>query len=90
VHLWRTSVGALLQVLDGHEGLVRDVVFLPEGELLASTSASEVLLWQLDDGVLLHSLIGHNDDVSSIGFSPEGTLLISGSWDGTVRLWGVR
>ncbi len=46
-------------------------------------------LWRVADGTLLATLTGHTDQVTSVAFAPDGQTLASGSWDGTVRLWGV-
>ncbi len=35
------------------------------------------------------TLEGHTNHVWSVAFSPDGSTLASGSWDQTVRLWGV-
>lgn len=35
-------------------------------------------------------LTGHTRGVTDVAFSADGTLLISISYDGTIRLWGVR
>jgi WD40 repeat protein len=34
-------------------------------------------------------LENHLGAVTSVAFSPDGTRLLSGSWDGTVRAWGL-
>jgi len=49
-----------------------------------------VRLWRAADGALLRTLEGHTAGVWSVAFSPGGETLASGSWDNTVRLWGVR
>jgi WD40 repeat protein len=41
-------------------------------------------------GQVLGTLSGHTDVVASVAFAPDGKTLVSGSWDGTVRLWGVK
>lgn len=33
--------------------------------------------------------LGHNGEVYSVAYSPDGRFLASGSWDGTVKIWGV-
>jgi WD40 repeat protein len=32
----------------------------------------------------------HSWHVTSVAFSPDGSTIVSGSWDMTIKVWGVR
>lgn len=89
VRLWQVQDGRLLHTLRGHEGPVDGVVFSPVEQVLASAGDSTVRLWSISKGTLLHTFDAHGGQVYDVAFSPDGTLLASGSYDHTVRLWGV-
>ncbi|MDQ3830672.1 MAG: hypothetical protein M3361_15490 [Candidatus Tectomicrobia bacterium] len=81
----------LLRTLQGHEGVVFNVVFDPEGRTLASGSSDKtVKLWEVASGKLLRTLEGHTGSVDVVAFSVDGRLLASKSRDGTLRLWSCE
>lgn len=48
-----------------------------------------VRLWDAATGDELGQFVGHTDWVSSVAFSPRGSHVATGSFDGTVRVWGL-
>ena len=76
-------------ILSGHKGFVRSVVFSPDGKTIASGSYDNtVKLWNLS-GQELRTLVGHSGSVTSVVFSPDGKTIASSSWDHTVKLWNL-
>src|SRR5258706_930724 len=90
------TVTATLQassvVLTGHSAPVTNVVWSPNGQLLA-TSAGDwnssdptIRLWRAD-GTLITVLSGHSAAVIGLAWSSDSLVLASGSLDDTIRLW---
>jgi WD40 repeat protein len=94
IRLWNVSTGELLVTMDQEGmGVVESLAFNPQGNLLASGHSYQdnlVRLWSVASGELLRSLEGHQHAVDHLLFSPDGQVLVSGSYDGTLRLWGIR
>ncbi len=85
----RTS--RLQLTLSGHKEQLRDVVFSPDGKLLATASWDHTAkIWDAVSGNLLTTLSGHNKNVNAVAFSPDSTQLATASEDGTVNIWDAR
>ena len=73
--------------LEAHSNSVLDVVFSPDGKLIASASADNtVILWNRDGSDRIR-IKAHQNSVTAISFSPDGLSLATASTDKTVKLW---
>jgi WD40 repeat protein len=76
--------------LNGHDGPITDIVYSPDGSLIAAASLDGTIrFWDAADGSLIRMLTDHIRGVNSIAFSPDGSWLASGSDDRTAKLWNV-
>jgi len=92
IRLWDMRTGKLLMTIQSDE-VIQSLTFSPDGRLLASGGSyqdNQVRLWSAGSGKLLNSLDGHNHGVDFLLFSPSSQYLVSASYDGEIRIWGIR
>ena len=88
VRVWSIESGEQLEVL--HVGdWVEDVRFSPDGRLLAVAEGFQARIFDVASWDEVAS-VSHHDYVLSAKFTPDGRQLVTGSWDGSVRVWGVE
>jgi len=81
----------LLHAIEGNQGIIKSLVFNPQGDTLASGSDEGVVsIWEVSNGKLQRMLEGHEDSVFSVVFDPQGGMLASASRDTTVKIWEPR
>jgi WD40 repeat protein len=91
IRLWDAATGTDLGRLDGHRGQISDLVFWPDGQLLASASEDHTIrLWGVAGQRPLAILRGHRSRVRSLALLPDGVTLLSAGTDGAVLAWDTR
>jgi WD40 repeat protein len=85
--VWNALTGRQERTILGHEGVVRTLVFSPEGGHIASASSvdSTIRIWEAGTGKQLRSFGAAG--VKSLSYSPDGVHIASGSMDNAIRLW---
>jgi WD40 repeat protein len=81
----------LVATLRVHVGVLRRIVWSPDGRMLAVASRDRTLeVWDPLGGKLLRSLSGHESYVWDVDWSPDGKRLVSASNDQTLRIWSLE
>ncbi len=90
VRIFDSSSNKLIRRLEGHPGIVRALVFSPDGKLIASGGGDKIIrLWDPQTRVVIKTLAEHTKEITSLAFSRDGKRLVSGSEDDTVKIWNV-
>ncbi|HYV38869.1 MAG TPA: protein kinase [Gemmataceae bacterium] len=77
--------------LTGHLAKVRQVVYSPDGERLASVSDNGTIkLWDLKKAKAIATLTGHKGQVWQVAISPNNRWLASAGVDHTIKLWDAH
>jgi eukaryotic-like serine/threonine-protein kinase len=83
IRLWSMAGGPPLE-LGGHDGVVNDFHFLPDGRVLSGGADGAVILWRAGRRDVVGRHRGHVFDVAA---AADGWTLASVGEDGAVRLW---
>ena len=67
-----------------------NMVFSPDGSLLAAGMGDGTVDLLQADGTIARQIQAHDTKVSSVAFSPDGSLIASSSADQTFKLWQVK
>jgi WD40 repeat protein len=98
IRVWDATTGEALLTLTGHDDLVNQIAWSPEGSHIVSTSYDGTTkIWDVSTaletgaaiGEELLTFTGHTGDVLDVAWSPDGSRIVSGSFDNTARVWDV-
>ena len=91
--VWEAATGNLLQTLSGEPDIFGfDIAFSPDGDLLAASWASQVLVWEMPGGGLRWRLPGQMSGVGSgdrLSFSPDSARLAVANMEGRPTVWDM-
>lgn len=90
IKLWQPETQTPISTLRGHEDLVGQLAFAPDGRRLVSGSADgKVLLWNLTGSDQPREAKQHVKDVTALAFTHSGKQFASGGEDNSIFLWQI-
>ncbi|KAI9293834.1 putative notchless protein [Neoconidiobolus thromboides FSU 785] len=80
-----------IQRMTGHQKLINQVQFSPDGRYIASASFDKsIKLWDGKTGNFIHNLRSHVQSVYQLAFSSDSRLIISCSKDSTAKIFDLK
>lgn len=81
--------GKQLSVINGQPNNAKNLVFSPDGTLLALSFDNTVQIWNVADKKLMSTVSESLKEITTLAFSSDGQFLASGSDNGIIELLGV-
>jgi WD40 repeat protein/tetratricopeptide (TPR) repeat protein len=77
--------------LEGHVGKIKQVVFSPDSQILASISEDKTAkIWKVESGKLLGTLKGEkNSEITKLSFSQDSSMIAYSTGDKKIRFWSA-
>jgi WD40 repeat protein len=86
--VWDGETGALLQVLESHDGVTNRARWSPDGGRVAVAYINgPVKVYDAASGKTLLTFAGHPNSATSVAWSPDGVRVASGDEDGAIKVW---
>lgn len=83
--------GELVRTFSGHNEVVSDVAFSPDGRTALSGGHDKFLiLWDVEMGQEIRRFVGHTGAVNQVQFSPDGRFALSAGLDNLIILWDIE
>jgi len=80
ISLWDVETGAFVRRFQGHTDTVNEVVFSPDGMLLASAGDDALFVWDVATGEMRRRFVATlSARVKGAAFSPDGRFIVSGA-----------
>lgn len=90
IKVWNAHTRERIAFLQGHRGVVDNVVFAPGGQTVLSASWDNTAkLWDWRTGRVLATLGGHTNFLTAAAFTRDGRRVVTASRDKTARIWDV-
>lgn len=87
VRLLRTIDGKEVGCLPGPHGSLFRVLWLADGNTIATEETNTIRLWDARTRTELTRPLGHFDGVHALTYSPSGRHILTVGYDRTIRLW---
>ncbi len=89
VKLWDIESGELLYTLKPQNTATFQVVFSPNGELVAASNWDSVMIWRVADGKLVREIKDAPRSISGFAFSPDSAQIVTVDSARRLKRWQV-
>lgn len=86
--VWDLNTYAVMNVLLGHSGPVKDIVAIGENSIASCGEDGIILIWDLNYRVFNHKIKAHNSTINQLLFFQS--YIVSVSLDKTYKIWNIK